>query len=129
MRAILAASLLLTPLFFPAAAVASKPATGVSATAVDQSISTGLAKPVILRRAAVILSPNLYATFPDYATVVLKLKVDHNGMVRNVRVVKSADQKIDKPVMEAVQQFSWRPARLDHQSIGNNVLLTVVVRR
>ena len=129
MRAMLAASLLLSPLFFPAAAVASKPAMSVSATTVNRVISTGFKEPVILKRTAVILSPNLYASFPDYATVVLRLNVDQNGIARNVRVVNSANRKIDKPVLEAVRQFSWRPARLDHQSIANNVVLTVVVHR
>lgn len=129
MRAILAASLLLSPLFVPAAAFASKPAISAAATTQAAEVSTGVNEPTILRRAPVVLSPDLYASFPDDAAVVLKLNVDQDGVAQDIHVVRSVDPKIDLPVVNAVRQFDWRPANLDHRTIADNVVLKVLVNR
>lgn len=127
MRAILAASLLLPTLLFPAAAVAGKPATDTAATTQDHPISTGVYRPSILQVANVICSPRVYASFPDDTSVVVKLKVDKYGRAENIRLLRSADPQLNSPVVAAVRQFSWRPAYLDQQAIPDNVILKVVV--
>ena len=77
MRRILVASVLLSPLFFTAAAVASKP---VADDAASTPVSTGVKPAQILSSSPVelpTLTPDIVAF--HQAEVVLSLKVDETG--------------------------------------------------
>jgi TonB family protein len=127
MRRILAASLLLSPLVFTTAAVASTPATDATVTTQVRPISTGVTP------AEVIYSPNIEvsnpAIIPEDAEVVLQLNVDTDGKARDIEVVKSINPELDAPVVAAVRKFRFAPARLDNQAIPTDMTLTIVVQR
>ncbi len=129
MRRILAASLLLSPLFLPAAAVASTPAADASASTLVRPASSGLTSPRILRTANVHIAPDFAQAIPALSEVVLKLTVDEKGKAQEVRVIKSASPLLDDRVVQAVQQFRWRPAKLDKQAIPMDMTLNVEVQR
>ena len=127
MRRILIASVLLSPLFFTAAAVASQTATEAPASTPARPISTGV------KQAHVLYSPNIdlpaSAILPNDAEFVLKLNVDENGKPQDVEVVKSLNPDVDASVAAAVRQFRFRPATLDKQPIATDMTLTVVMER
>jgi TonB family protein len=116
-------------LFLPAAAVASSPATDASASTLVRPVSSGLSSPRILRTADVHISPDFAQAMPALSEVVLKLTVDENGKAQEVRVVKSPNPLLDDRVVQAVQQFRWRPAKLDKQAIPVELTLNVEVQR
>ncbi|MGA9783892.1 MAG: energy transducer TonB, partial [Terracidiphilus sp.] len=57
----------------------------------------------------------------------LKLEVGRHGQAEGIRMVASSDPMLNKPVLKAVRQFRWSPARLDHHNIPVPVNLTVLV--
>jgi TonB family protein len=125
MRRILATSLLLSSLSFPAAAIAST--TGDDASApTPVRVSTGVVPPAVLDAANVSL-PAAFTdgNIPANAQVSLTLTVDQNGRPRNIQVVKSFDAFWDARVVEAVRQFHFRPGTIDNQAIPVDMNLTV----
>lgn len=128
MRRILAASLLLVPSLFPAAALASQTVNDASASAQVRPLSTGVTSPRIIRTVNVIATPELIQALPSDTEVVLKLNVDEQGMAQNVEVVKSVNKKLDDRVVAAVREFRWRPATLDKQAIPVDLTLNVNVK-
>jgi TonB family protein len=126
MRRILAASVLLSPLFLSAAALASQPATDAPAS--TRPLSTGVKPARVLSAPNVDLSPAAADTLPYNAEVVLKLNVDENGQAQDVEVVKSPSKYLDAPVAAAVRQARFRPATLDNQPVASDMTLTVVVQ-
>jgi len=127
LRRILAASVLLTPLFLSAAALASQPVTDASASTATRPVSTGVKPARLLHSTNVDLTPTAAETLPFDAEVVLKLNVDENGNAQNVQVIKSPSPVLDAPVAAAVRQFRFRPATLDNQPVATDLTLTVVV--
>jgi TonB family protein len=128
MRRILAASVLLSPLFLSAAALASRPVTGATASTTTRPLSTGVKPAHALYTPNVKLSQAAVETLPYYAEVVLKLNVDEKGLAQDVEVVKSPSQYLDGPVAAAVRQYRFRPAMLDNQPVETPMTLTVVVQ-
>jgi TonB family protein len=128
MRHILAASLLLSPLFLSAAAVASSPATDASAPTQALRISTGVIPARLLHSASITLPPIATVTTPNDAQVVLQLKVDEQGKAQDVQIVRSVNPMLDERVLEAVREFRWRPASLDKQAIPIEMTLKVEVQ-
>ncbi len=129
MRRILAASLLLSPLFLPAAAVASQPVKDASASTQDRRVSTGVIAPNLIHTTDIIVSPEFAATLQDDSKVVLKLNLDAQGKPEDIQVINSTDPTLDAGVVDAVRQFRWRPAKLDNQPVATDMLLNVVVKR
>jgi len=129
MRQILAASLLLVPSLFPAAAVASKPMNDdASAPTITRPLSTGVISPRILHSANILVSPDQAATLPQDATVVLKLNIDEQGKPQGIQVVRSINRIVDARVIDAVNQFRWSPATLNKQVIPIDMTLNVIVQ-
>jgi TonB family protein len=126
MRHILAASILISPLFLSAAALSSQPVTDATA-ATTRPLSTGVKPPHVLDPPRIELTPAATNTLLNNAEVVLKLNVDENGRAQDVQVVKSPNHFLDEPVADAVRQTRFSPAMLDHQPIATDVTLTVVV--
>jgi len=119
MRRIIAASVLLSPLFISAAALASQPVTVEPASTATHTLSTGI-KPV-----RVLSAPDVDLN----AEVVLSLNVDEKGNAQDVQVIKSPTHYLDAPVADAVRQYRFSPAMLDNQPVSAPITLTVVVQR
>lgn len=128
MRRILAASLLLSPLFLPAAAVASKPVNDASAPTSDRPISTGVIAPSLIHTTDVIVSADYAAALRGDSTVVLKLNLDEQGQPADIQVIKSANPSLDAGVVNAVRQFRWHPALLNNQAVPTDLTLNVEVK-
>jgi TonB family protein len=125
MRRILAATVLISPLFLSAAALASQsPSDAVAST---RPLSTGVTPVQIVYTPRIELSPAAAETTVPNAEVVLKLNVDENGQPQDVQVVKSPNQFLDEPVSAAIRQARFRPAKLDNQPVATDLTLTVVV--
>jgi TonB family protein len=130
MRRIIAASLLLSPLFIPAAAVASQPVKDdTSASTQVRPVSTGVTAPSILHTTDIIVSPDLVLSFIDESKVVLKLNVDEQGKPEDIQIVNTVNPTLGADVLDAVRQFRWYPAKLDNQPIATDLTLNVVVKR
>jgi TonB family protein len=127
MRRILAASILLSPLFFTALAVASTPANDASASTPARPVSTGVIPAHVLYSTGIELPST--ATVPNDAEVVLELNVGEDGKARDIQVVKSVNPQLDAPVVAAVRKFRFSPAMLDNQAISVPLSLTVTVQR
>jgi TonB family protein len=127
MRRILVASVLLSPLFFTAAAVASQP---VADDAASTPVSTGVKPAEILSSAPVelpTLTPDIAAF--HQAEVVLSLKVDESGKPTNVQITKSPSVDLDGAVLAAVRKFRFEPATLDDKPVAVPMTLTLEVTR
>jgi len=129
MRRILAVSVLLTPLFISAAALASQPVTDASATTSTRPLSTGVKPARVVYSTNVNLTQAAVETLPFNAEVVLKMNVDENGTAQNVQVIQSPNHFLDVPVATAVRQFKFQPATLDNQPVAADLTLTVVLAR
>jgi TonB family protein len=127
MRRILAASILLSPLFFTALAVASTPANDASASTPARPVSTGVIPAHVLYSAGIELPST--ASIPNDAEVVLELNVGEDGNARDIEVVKSINPQLDAPVVAAVRKFRFSPAKLDNQAISVPLSLTIMVQR
>jgi len=130
MRRTHVASLLLFPLLFTAAAVASSPATDASASTGVRPVSTGVIPPQVIYSTDVEL-PNdgTVEQLPNDTEVVLHLNVDETGKAQDVQVVKSLYPKLAPHVVDAVRQFRFRPAKLDNQTIPVDMELTLQLKR
>ena len=129
MRRILAASLLLPSLFFPAAAKASTPVDDATAPT-PVRVSTGVTAPVLRGSPVLILPQDLsFGLFPASAQVELSLTVNENGLPQNVKVVKSFSPIIDAHMIDTVSQMHFRPATIDNHPTAVDLDLTVNVAR
>lgn len=126
MRNLLVASLLLTPMLIPAAALASKPKADDTAPTQGVRVSTGVTGPELLSPKSVDAS--IAAKAPGDKKVVVSLQVDENGKAKNVLIVKSAGANNDSRVLEAVRGFRFRPGTVSNQAFPENMKITVVVQ-
>jgi len=127
MRRILLATVLMSPLFLSAAALASQPLTDAATS--TRSLSTGVVPAQVISTPKIELNPAALETMPYQAEVVLKLNIDEKGLASNVQVLKSPTRYLDGPVADAVRQFRFRPATLDNQAVPTDMTLTVVVQQ
>jgi len=127
MRRIIAAGILLSPLFLTATAIASTPPSDADALTTARPVSTGVVPAKIVYAPGVELP--FTATIPNNAEVVLKLNVGEDGQARDIEVVRSESTSLNAPVIEAVRKFRFRPATLDKQAIEVPLNLTVTVQR
>lgn len=129
MRHLLASSLLLSSLLFPAAAKAGTMDDAATATT-PVKVSTGVIAPVLMGSPSLNL-PAAYSaeSFPAGYTLGVTLTVDENGQPQNIRVVNSYDAYLDEYVVNAVRQFRFRPATLDNQTVPVDLKLNVEVER
>jgi TonB family protein len=128
MRRIVISSILLSPLFLSAAALAIQPSTDAPASTPARPLSTGVKPAHILNTPEIALSPAQAETLPFNTEVVLTLNVDENGKPQDVQVVKSPNQFLDEPVADAIRETRFSPATLDRQPVATPMTLTVVVR-
>ena len=127
MRRILIASVLLSPLFFTAAAVASQP---VADDAASAPVSTGV-KPAQIRSSVPVEFPTMttYIAAFHQTEVVLNLKVDESGKPTDLQITKSPNANLNGPVLSAVSKFRFEPATLDNKPVAAPMTLTLEVVR
>jgi TonB family protein len=127
MRRTFIASVLLSPLFLSAAALATPPATDASTFTPTRPLSTGVTQ------AHVVYAPNVTipasAIVPSVTEFVLHMKVGEDGKTKNVEIIKSAYPELDGSVATAVRQFRFRPATLDNQPVATEMTLNLLVQR
>jgi TonB family protein len=127
MRRILVASVLLSPLFFTAAAVASQP---VADDAASTPVSTGVKPAQILSSVPVELpTMTTYIAAFHQTEVVVSLKVDEAGKPTKVQITKSPNANLDGPVLSAVGKFRFEPATLDNKPVAVPMTLTLDLQR
>jgi TonB family protein len=128
MRRIFAATVLASPFFLSAAAIAA-PVTDATASTPTRALSTGVKPAHILSSRDVDLSPTAFQALPVGAEVVLSLNVDEKGRAQGIQVVNSSNHQLDGPVAESVSHYRFRPATLDNQPVLAPMTLTVLVQR
>jgi TonB family protein len=130
MRQIVASTILFSSLLFPAAAMASSPVADSDAPTPSVRVSTGITAPVVIDAANITLS-NSYSMLPlpVDSTVTISLKVDASGQPHDIQIVKSVNPFWDARVIDAVQQFHFRPGTLDSQAIPMEMNLLVTIQK
>jgi TonB family protein len=129
MRRILIASALLSPLALSAAAVASTPASDVTATTQVRPVSTGVKPAHVISSVNIQLPSTPDGSFVNRAEVVVHLNVDASGKPQDLEVVKTPSFALNAPVLEAVRQFRFEPATVNNQIVSQPLTLTVVVQK
>jgi len=129
MRHTLLTGLLLVPLALAAPAFASRSAVDVMNSTHGLAVSTGVIHAKILSHANDIYVPAVsqFSWFPSPAQVDLKLEVSKKGRAQDIQILSSDDPFLNAPVVAAVRQFRWRPAKLDHRTIPIDLNLRVRV--
>lgn len=130
MRHILASSLLLSSILFPAAANARTSADDVSAPTPGLRVSTGLVAPILVDAISIQLPEGLPRTFvPVNSEVGLSFTVDTTGHAEHVKVVKSANPYWDARVVDAIQKSQFHPGKLDNEAIPVDMNVTVSLQK
>jgi TonB family protein len=130
MRHNLVASLLLSPLLFTAAAVASQPKTDAPAKPQDLQVSSGDVAPANLTTDNLHISAAVFnGAIPSDAKVILSLYVDDNGQAQGIKVIKPVNPELDARVVAAVRRLHFTPATRNDQAIPVAMNLTVSVKR
>jgi len=128
MRQIVASTILLSSMIFPAVANASSSTDDATAPTSNLRVSTGVTAPR-LAGSLVIAVPDSQsrAFFTADTEIGLSLTVDADGKPENVTVVKPSNPYLDARVVEAVQKAHFRPGSIDHSPIPVDMNLTVTV--
>lgn len=128
MRHLLASTLILSSVLFPAVANASSSTDDAAAPTPAVRISTGVTAPVLVKNIDIQLPDGISKSFlsPE-AEVGLTLTVDSNGQPQNIKVIKPANPYWDARVVDAVQKSHFRPGTVDNTPIPVEMTLTVTV--
>jgi len=127
MRHLLIASLLLSPAFFTASAVASQPGTDAAAST-DLRVSTGVTNPKVIYSASIEALPS-YVIVANEAKVQLSFHVDEKGQTSDIKVVNPSNPILDEHVVKAISKFRFQPATLDNQPVPIDINWTVEVEK
>jgi TonB family protein len=128
MRRTLVASLLSSLALTAAAATPSHPNDAAS-TPAAVVVSTGVTQAQLLHSTQIDIPVEaVLDSVPNPAKVVLRVSLDQAGSPTRVQIVQSVNPIVDARVIKAVQQFRWRPAVLDNQTIPIDVNLIVQVQ-
>lgn len=129
MHRIIATSLLVAPMIFPSAAIASDSATDATASTQAPRISTGVVAPRMVHS---LNLDSLTGTFVqpllDGAEIDVALQVDEKGNAKNVQVISPVNSFLDEQIETAVRQAHFRPAMLDNQPIPIDLDLKLVIQ-
>jgi TonB family protein len=129
MRHIIASTIMLSSMLFPAVANASSSSDDVAATP-NLRVSTGVTAPTLVGQIAIQLPDGLPQSFiPMDTQVGISLTVDSNGQPQNVKVVKSSNPYWDARVVDAIAKSHFRPGKVDNTAIPVDMNLTVNVAR
>lgn len=126
MRRILASTLMLSSIVFPAAAIASTSADDASAPTPGLRVSTGVIAPILIDSIDIQLPDGMPKSFvPMTSNVGLAFTVDSNGQAENIKVVKGTNPYWDARVVDAIQKAHFRPGTLDNQPVPVDLNVTV----
>jgi TonB family protein len=128
MRNLLASTLILSSVLFPAVANASSTTDDAAAPTPAVRISTGVTAPVLVKNIDIQLPDGISKSFISPETeVALSLTVDSNGQPQNVKVIKPANPYWDARVVDAIQKSHFRPGTVDNTPIPVEMTLTVTL--
>jgi TonB family protein len=128
MRYMLASTLMLSSILFPAAANASSSHDDVAASTPNLRVSTGVTAPSLTEPIDIMLPDGLSRTFVSMDTQVgLSLTVDSNGRAQDIKIVKSSNPYWDARVVDAIQRSHFRPGKVDDTPIPVEMNLTVTI--
>ena len=127
MRQIIASTIMLSSMLFPAAAFASSSA-DANAPTQNLRVSTGVMAPSLEQSISLQLPEGLTQSFiPMDGKVGLSLTVDGKGQPKDIKVVKSLSPYWDARVVQALQSSHFRPGTVDNTPIPVEVNLTVEI--
>lgn len=128
MRHIIAATIMLSSMLFPAVANASSSSDDVAASTPNLRVSTGVTPPSLAQSISIQIPDGMSRSFvPMDTRVGLSLTVDSNGHPQNIKVVKSSNPYWDARVVDAIQKSHFRPGKVDSTPVPVDMNLTVVV--
>ncbi len=111
------------------ASAAAQPASDVYAAPQARRVSTGVIAPKL------ISGPKIKVMTSDFSTanlsmekVVVRMRLDENGMPEHVELIKSVNPSVDARVLEAVRSYRFTPATLDDQAVPVDLNLVVQFR-
>jgi TonB family protein len=128
MRHIIASTIMLSSMLFPAVANASPSSDDVTASTPNLRVSTGVTAPSLAQSISIQIPDGLSKSFvPMDAQVGLSLTVDSNGHPQNVKVVKSSNPYWDARVVDAIQKSHFHPGKVDDTPtpVDMNLIVTV----
>jgi TonB family protein len=83
----------------------------------------------VTRAVEVQLSTQELAEQPTVSKVVVHAIVDVNGVPRNVAVTQSGGTVIDRKVVEAVNQYRFKPATVDNKPTWSTVSIAIKIQK
>ena len=148
-RSIFAATLALTPSLLFAQAITPAPTStqavlqarvtapndikagnGKDASSTKVRVSTGIVAPRLTNSVTLSTLPGAHdRVAAKDMTVVVSMVVDETGKPQNVAVAQSANDGLDKEVVEAIREYRFQPGTLDGQPYALPVRLQVMVQR
>lgn len=128
MRHLLASTLILSSVLFPAVANASSSTDDATAPTAAIRVSTGVTAPTLVKGIGIQLPDGISKSFISPETQVeLSLTVDSNGIPQNVKIVKPSNPFWDARVVDAVQKSHFKPGTVDNTPIPVEMNLTVTL--
>jgi TonB family protein len=128
MRHILASTLILSSMLFPAVANASSSTDDAAASTPNLRVSTGVTAPKLVQSINIALPDGLSKVFlPTNAEVELTLTVDSNGQAKDIKVVKASNPYWDARVVDAIQKSQFHPGMVDNTPVPVDMNLTVMI--
>lgn len=126
MRHLLASTLMLSSVLFPAVANASSSTDDAAAPTLSTRVSTGVTAPTFVNGIDVKFPGGISKSFlaPE-SEVGLSFTVDSNGLAQNVKVVKPSNPFWDARVVDAIQKAHFVPGKVDNTPIPVEMNLTV----
>jgi len=107
-------------------------ADGAVATTPSQTrVSTGVTAPQLISKVDVYVGQNsLWRLAPAERTVTVSMVVNKTGKPENVKVIKSTGVfELDKNVVDAVNQYRFRPGLLNNEATAVPVNLVITVQQ
>ncbi len=130
MRHILASTLVLSSMLFPAVANASTSTDDAAASTPNLRVSTGVTAPKLEKSINLSVPDGLASAFlPNNAEIGLTLTVDSNGQATGIKVVKPSNPYWDARVVDAIQKSHFQPGKVDNTPVPVDMNLTVVITR
>jgi TonB family protein len=93
------------------------------------SVPTESSPATVTRAVEVNLSSQELAEQPTVSKVVVHAIVDANGIPRNVAVTQSGGSVIDRRVVEAVNQYRFKPATIDNKATWSSVSISIKIQK
>lgn len=97
-----------------------------SAFSATGSLSTS---PKLIRSVPITLSLADMRAEATHAVVVVRVTVDASGKPTNLAIVRSAGNAVDRRAIEAVQQYTFEPAKQGGMAVASNVTVSIDLKK